>query len=95
MTIRKPDGTETTSQEIVYEARLKARQEEIERRRLAVLSDVDISNMAPSMYVLSMLSDAQEKMRRGMTEFAYQIISDAKTIIDERLAKKDEHGRHI
>ncbi len=93
MDVQRPDGTWTTSQEICYEAREKAAREERAAHEAMVLAQAD-RNAPVSMYVMGMLSDAQEAMARGMTEMSNQIMNDVKLIIDQRMATKDEHGRH-
>jgi hypothetical protein len=47
-----------------------------------------------SMYVMGMLSDVQECIRMGNAQLANAICNDIKLIIGERMATKDEHGRH-
>jgi hypothetical protein len=66
-----------------------------EERKNQVLAQVDSGLTPASLYVMGMLSDAQEAMRRGQIQLANEIMNDAKIIIDERLSNKDEHGRHI
>lgn len=64
-------------------------------RKEAVLKMADQSIMGISMLVLSMLSDVQEAIATGHLHLANDIVNDVKIIVDNRLAKKDEHGRHI
>lgn len=65
-----------------------------EQRKIEVLKMADNNLMPISLLVMSMLSDAQEMMARGMTGEANEVLNNAKIIIDARLAHKDEHGRH-
>jgi hypothetical protein len=65
------------------------------QRKQEVLQMADNSLMPHSLLVMSMLSDVQEMMARGMTKAANDTLNNAKIIIDARLATKDEHGRHM
>lgn len=42
----------------------------------------------PAMYAMSVLSDAQEMIERGMNEQARQAINRAKYVISEKLRRK-------
>ena len=68
---------------------------QIKEREERVLKMADNSVMPISLLVMSMLSDAQEAMHFGQVDMANEILNEAKIIINHRLSKKDEHGRHI
>lgn len=76
------------------EVRIATIKTKMEQDRKDALERCDNSTMPASLYVMSMLSDAQEASLAGYFELAYQIMNDAKVIIDARLAKKDAQGRH-
>jgi DNA-binding CsgD family transcriptional regulator len=65
-----------------------------EQREKLAIAQADAQPSPVSMYVMGMCSDAQECIRLGNTALANEILNDIKAIIDERLAAKDEHGRH-
>ncbi len=60
----------------------------------AVLSQCDHSPSPTSMYVMGMCSDVQELIEQRDFERATSVLNDIKLIIDQRMATKDEHGRH-
>lgn len=88
------------------EAAVKQRQESLERMKVA-LQQADASATPASLYVMGMLSDIQELLAGhpaqgqmvavpfNSLELVNDILNNAKHIISERLAKKDEHGRHM
>ena len=63
-------------------------------KKHAILSQLDQSQIAASMFAMSMASDAQEAMARGDTQLANEILNNLKIVIDARLTVRDEHGRH-
>lgn len=74
---------------------MKRKADEMTKMKTAALAGVDESMMARTMYLMSMLSDAQAAMSFGDIETANEILNHAKIIIDERIATKDTEGRHI
>lgn len=69
--------------------------------KAAILDQVDGGVTPASMFTMGMLSDVQHLIMSssqlaGSKELvmALQILNDAKVVISERLATKDEHGRH-
>lgn len=73
---------------------MQNRSEMIERQKV-VLETYDNCFIGGTMYLMGMLSDIQEMIARGMNKEAIAVANDIKTIIDNRIAKKDEHGRHL
>ena len=66
-----------------------------QKREEKVLDMVSKSRMPISMLLISMASDAQEFMHRGLIDTANEILNDMKIIIDSKVGQRDEHGRHV
>jgi len=71
------------------------RKSQLKAQRDEVLEMADDQPGAISMYTMGIASDVQEMIRRGMYQEAITALDSIKILIHERLAKKDEHGRHI
>lgn len=67
---------------------------QIAEHKASVLRMFDQGCTPASMYVMGMLSDAQEAMSMGMMDVAMTTLNDAKIIISERLTTRDPQGRH-
>lgn len=66
-----------------------------QERKERVINMANNSGMPISMLLMSMASDAQEAMKFGHLDIANEILNDIKIIIDNKVAQKDEHGRHV
>lgn len=62
--------------------------------KAAILEQVDGGVTPAAMFAMGMLSDVQQLIAMGQYQTAIQALNDAKVVINERLATKDEHGRH-
>lgn len=70
------------------------RQEYLRQRQEYIRRVLDEGHTPESMLAMSLASDAQELIARGMLREASELLNDIKYIIQLSLGERDEHGRH-